>query len=185
MTSFSLTSSSSLSSFPLMGGQSINNPPLFNGSNYSYWKSRMSIWIQGHDWDLWDITCNGPKIPMKTPINVTDGASKAIAKEPKEFDEKDKKMMQLNSKAISILYCALEPNEFNRISACTSAKEIWDKLKVAHEGTDEVRENKLNILVHDYELFKMHPYEDIKSMFTRFTTITNELALYGRSLGDQ
>ena len=53
--------------------------------------------------------------------------------------------MQHNAKAISVLHCALNPNEFNRISACKSAKEIWMKLQVAHEGTSEVRETKINM----------------------------------------
>ena len=38
--------------------------------------------------------------------------------------------------AMNILYCGLNPNEYNRISLCESAKEIWDELEVAHEGTN-------------------------------------------------
>ena len=38
---------------------------------------------------------------------------------------------------------------------------------------------------YNYELFKMDQDEDIKEMFTRFTIITNELALYGKNLGDE
>ena len=64
-------------------------------------------------------------------------------------------------------------------------QEIWDKLQVAHEGTNEVRETKMNMLLHEYELFKMDPNEDIKDMFTRFTIITNDLALYDKNLGDE
>ena len=35
--------------------------------------------------------------------------------------------MQSNAKTMNILYCALDPNEFNRISTCESTKEIWDR----------------------------------------------------------
>ena len=169
-------------SYSAMEGQSTARPPLFNGSNYSYWKTRMSVWIQGSDYDMWEVICNGPHIPIKRDEN---GDATTTPKEPKEFNETDKKNLQLNAKAISVLYCALDPSEFNRISACKSAKEIWDKLKVAHEGTSEVRETKMNMLLHDYELFKMDPSEDIKSMFTRFTTITNDLALFDKDLGNE
>ena len=64
-------------------------------------------------------------------------------------------MAQLNAKAINVLYYTLDVNEFNRICTCTSAKEIWDRLEVTHEGIDQVKESKISILVHKYELFKM------------------------------
>ena len=67
------------------------------------------------------------------------------------------------------LYCALDVNEFNRISGCETAKEIWNKLEVTHEGTSQVKESKINILVHKYELFKIKINEIITEMFTKFT----------------
>ena len=81
-----------------------------------------------------------------------------------------------------ILCCGLDANEYNRICACESAKEIWDKLVVTYEGTSQVRETKINLLVHQYELFKMQPNETIKEMFTRFTDITNNLKSLGKNL---
>ena len=63
-------------------------------------------------------------------------------------------MMQSNAKAMNILYCALDPNEYNRISTCELAKNIWDRLEVTHEGISQVKKSKINILVHNYELFK-------------------------------
>ena len=80
-----------------------------------------------------------------------------------------------------ILYCGLDANKYNRISACESGKEIWDKLVVTYEGTSQVRETKINILVHQYELFKMQPGETIKEMFIRFTDITNNLKSLGKT----
>ena len=108
----------------LAEGQSTNRPPLFNGSNYTYWKARMKIFIQALNYDMWSIIVNGPH----TPTKIIDGVESA--KSEKEWDEVDKKMAQLNAKAMNVLYCALDANEFNRISTCSSAKEIWDRLEV-------------------------------------------------------
>ena len=77
-------------------------------------------------------------------------------------------------------YCALDANEFNRISTCKTAKEIWDKLIVTHEGTEQVKESRVSLLVHNYELFKMKPDETIPQMFTRFTDIINGLTSLGK-----
>ena len=62
-----------------------------------------------------------------------------------------------------------------------SAKKIWDKLEVTHEGTNQVKESKINTLVHKYELFKMEHDESITEMFTHFTDIINGLKNLGKS----
>ncbi|GAV63253.1 UBN2 domain-containing protein, partial [Cephalotus follicularis] len=48
-------------------------------------------------------------------------------------------------------------------------------VEVTNEGTNQVKEAKISILEHDYEMFTMHENEDIKTMFTRFTNIINAL----------
>ena len=96
-----------------------------------------------------------------------------------DWSREEQKNFQLNSKAIHILLCALGPNEYGRISSCSSVKEIWDKLQVTHEGTDEVRESKKSLFNHSYENFKMKPDEDIKAMTDRFYVIINGLKGYG------
>ncbi|GAV93014.1 UBN2 domain-containing protein [Cephalotus follicularis] len=52
---------------------------------------------------------------------------------------------------------------------------MWDLLEVTYEGTNQVKESKISMLVHEYELFMMHDNESISDMFTRFTTIINSL----------
>ena len=139
----------------LAEGQSTNRPPLFNGSNYTYWKARMCIFIQALDYDLWSVIINGPH----TPTVIINGIP--TPKQEKDWDDSDKKLVQLNAKAMNVLYCALDANEFNWISTCSSVKKIWDRLEVIHEGTNQVKESKINMLVHNYELFKMEPAESI------------------------
>ena len=159
----------------LAEGQSTTRPPLFNGENYNYWKVRMMIFIQANSYEEWNIISKGPKIPSKLVEN------RRVPKEENEYDENDFKMVQLNAKAKHTLYCALHPSEFNRISSCDTAKQIWDKLEVTHEGTNQVKESRINMLVHDYEMFNMEIDESIPSMFTRFTNIINALKSLGKS----
>ena len=49
-----------------------------------------------------------------------------------KWTEEERKDMEINSKAMKTLICALFHEEFNRISTCKTTKEIWDKLKVTH-----------------------------------------------------
>ena len=78
----------------------------------------MKIFIQSLDYDMWSIIVNGPH----TPTKIIDGMEST--KPEKEWDEVDKKMAQLNTKVMNVLYYALDANEFNRILACMSAKKI-------------------------------------------------------------
>ena len=87
-------------------------------------------------------------------------------------------MAQLHAKAINVLYYSLDMNEFNRISTFSSTKEIWDRLEVTYEDTNQVKESKINMLVHKYKLFKMEPNETITSMYTCFTDIVNNFKKY-------
>ena len=132
-------------------GHSINRPPLFDGSNYQFWSNRMSIFMRAYNYEMWDVVLDGPYIPIKTKVE-----SEAI--EPKirsEWTKAEIKKVQVNYKAINTFHCALNPTEFNHISTCKTAKEIWDKLKSTHEGTSQVKELKIALLSNQYEMFKM------------------------------
>ena len=50
-----------------------------------------------------------------------------------------------------------------------------------YEGTNQVKESKIGLLMHIYELFSMKDDESIIKMFTRFTNITNELQALGKA----
>ncbi|VFQ85238.1 unnamed protein product [Cuscuta campestris] len=78
-------------------------------------------------------------------------------------------------KAINMLYCAVNPDDYRKISYCTTAKEMWDKLEVTYEGTDQVREAKIDFLTQEYEMFRMKEGEKIDDMFDRFSKIINDL----------
>ncbi|XP_075091690.1 uncharacterized protein LOC142171879 [Nicotiana tabacum] len=83
--------------------------------------------------------------------------------------------MEKNAKARKILICGLNPNEYNRISACSNTKEIWDILQISHEGINQVKRSMKELLMRNYKLFSMKESKPIQEMITRFTIITNEL----------
>nr|XP_009796389.1 PREDICTED: uncharacterized protein LOC104242974 [Nicotiana sylvestris] len=126
------------------------------------------------DSELWDVICDGPFVPTK---NLGNPAI-AIPKTMKEFNDTDRKATEKNFRAKKIL----GPDEYNRILACQSAKEIWEALQTAHEGTTQVKQSKIDMLTTEYELFRMKDDESIQDMYTSFTSITNELHSLGESI---
>ncbi|MQL77988.1 hypothetical protein Taro_010407 [Colocasia esculenta] len=131
----------------------------------------MEYFLQGFDFQIWSIIEEGDLVVLNNREHWT---------------EDDRKKISLNCKAKSILCCALSKKEFNRVSACKSVMEMWEKLRITYKGIDKVKETRIDILVTQYERFQMQLGESITQMFSWFTDITNGLDSLGKSyeIGD-
>ncbi|XP_070050035.1 uncharacterized protein [Nicotiana tomentosiformis] len=98
----------------------------------------------------------------RPPRKTSGDPTVTIPKTRKEFNDADRKVIEKNFRAKKILVCGIGPDEYNRISACQSAKEIWEALQTAHKGTTQMKDD-----------------ESIQDMHTRFTSIINELHSLG------
>ncbi|XBI48125.1 hypothetical protein VPH35_111936 [Triticum aestivum] len=88
-------------------------------------------------------------------------------------------MLQYNAQACDIIFNGLCPEEFNKINRLENAKEIWDTLIDMHEGTESVKESKLDVLQSQLDKFKMKDGEGVAEMYSRLALITNEIADLG------
>ncbi|GJX63838.1 hypothetical protein Tco_0296738 [Tanacetum coccineum] len=70
-----------------------------------------------------------------------------------------------------VIYNALPRKEYERIFMCNTAKEIWKALLITHQGNSQVKDNKIELLVQQYEQFVISEDESIDSAFARFNTI--------------
>jgi len=116
-------------------GQSTARPSLFNDLNYAYWSTRMRIYMQANGFNTSNFTSSENTIPTTafaewSNIQKVDAAS--------------------NAKAMNMLFYALDKNEFNRVSVCQTAYEIWCTLKVTHEGTNKVKQSKISMLKNQF-----------------------------------
>ncbi|KAH9657663.1 CCHC-type domain-containing protein [Citrus sinensis] len=160
-------------------GQSTTRPPYFDGNDYPYWKTRMRIYLQALDYEIWEIINDGPFIPL-----TKNEVEEDIPKPSRDWNEFEKRKASLNSKAMNALFCALDKKEFHRVSSCESANEIWHKLEVVYEGTNQVKESKISRYTRQYELFQMEQNENVYSMYNRFTDIVNTLGALGKTFSN-
>ena len=91
-------------------GQSLIIPPLFDGTNYAYWKVRMRAFLQSLDEKVWQVVEIGWTKPKE-----------ALA----YWDEAKIKAANFNSRALNALFSAVTNEEFKRISSTKTAKEAW------------------------------------------------------------
>ncbi|GKC26069.1 zf-CCHC domain-containing protein [Tanacetum coccineum] len=74
-----------------------------------------------------------------------------------------------------VIYNALPRKEYERIFMCNTVKEIWKSLLITHQGNNQVNDNKIDLLVQQYEQFVISEDESIDSAFARFNTIVTSL----------
>ena len=69
-----------------MENQSTTRPPFFDGNDYSYWKTKMRVFLQALDYEIWEMVCDGSFIRKNA------------------LSELGRKNMTLNSKAMNALF---------------------------------------------------------------------------------
>ncbi|XP_075076853.1 uncharacterized protein LOC142163466 [Nicotiana tabacum] len=138
----------------------------------------MYDFIMAEDSKLWDVICDGLYIPIKALAELPF----LMPKTRKEYTDAEKKAVEKTFRAKKILVCGIGPNEYNRMCACETAKKIWEAFEIAHEGTTQVKQSKIDMLTTKYKLFRMKDDESILDMHTRFTSIINELHSLGETI---
>jgi hypothetical protein len=108
--------------------QTLNFIPIFDGTNYGYWKARMCLFLKSIDvWKIVEIGWIPPSTTTAKWTIVQIGARLS------------------NDKALHTLCQALSPSEFSRISHSKSTQKAWTILETSYEGTKIVKSAKLQM----------------------------------------
>ena len=164
----------------LREGGSVQRPPLLDESNYAYWKARMKAFIKSMDEKAWRAILTGWDHPMKNDDN-----GESVKKSEVEWTAVEDRLANSNSKALNAIFNAVDAIQFKLISTCESAKEAWEILQTAHEGTDAVRLSRLQILTTRFENLRMGEEESISEFNARLCDIANEAFALGEKFSDE
>ncbi|GJS82130.1 retrovirus-related pol polyprotein from transposon TNT 1-94 [Tanacetum coccineum] len=132
---------------------------------------RFETYVKSKDLDLWHVITNGDFQPIEQ--NPKTKLDEVIPFEKQSDDLK--KRLAKNNEAKMVIYNALPRKEYERIFMCNTAKEIWKTLLITHQGNSQVKDNKIDLLVQQYEQFVISEDESIDSAFARFNTIITSL----------
>ncbi|GKA49550.1 hypothetical protein Tco_0742623 [Tanacetum coccineum] len=127
-------------------GQSMQRPPLFESDGFIYWKNRFETYVKSKDLDLWHVITDGDFPPIQfNPETKKD----EIVSFHKQNDDLKKKLAK-NNEAKMVIYNALPRN-------------------------NQVKANKIDLLVQQYEQFMIPEEESIDNAFAKFNTIITSL----------
>ncbi|GJT23952.1 retrovirus-related pol polyprotein from transposon TNT 1-94 [Tanacetum coccineum] len=152
-------------------GQSMQRPPLFESDSFIYWKNRFETYVKSKDLDLWHVITNGDFQPIiQNPKTKLD----EVIPFEKQTDDLKRRLAK-NNEAKMVIYNVLPIKEYERIFMCNTANDIWKTLLITHQGNNQVKDNKIDLLVQQYEQFVISEDESIDSAFARFNTIITSL----------
>ena len=140
-------------------------PPIFDGTNFVYWKVRVTAYLQSLSTEVWDIIDTGYTFPSATPT-----------------DPAEKKKYETNAKGVNTLLGCLSQSEFVKVMQYKSAKEIWDQIVLSYEGVEQVKQAKLQTLRIQYENLRMHNDESVANYFLHVDEIVNNMKNFGEEI---
>ena len=103
-------------------GTSSKKVPLFDETNFSFWKVRMRTYIMSLGTDVWDVV-------------ETSYVKRVVL-----ASRYDKLEFSFNAKPMNTILSGLAEDEFVKVIHLESAKEMWDKFVNSYEGNEKVKD---------------------------------------------
>ena len=148
-------------------GQSLIIHPLFDGTNYAYWKVCMRAFLQSLDEKVWQAMEIGWTNSMKAPVDQDDAKIRAT---------------NFNSRALNALFNAIANEEFKKISSNKTTKEAWTILQTTYEGTKAIKDSKFQRLTTSFEEIKMEKDESFDEFYAKLKDIVNSAFNLGETI---
>ena len=139
-------------------GQPLIIHPLFDGTNYAYWKVRMRAFLQPLDEKVWQAVEIGWTKPKEALANWDDAKIKAA---------------NFNSRALNTLFSAITNEESKKTSSTETAKEAWTILQTTYKGTKVVKDSKFQRLTTSFKEIKMEEDESFDEFYVILKDIVN------------
>ena len=162
-------------------GASSVRPPLLTGDNYSSWKGKMEAYLcQIHD-RAWMAVEDGYAPPMMTPT----GGGEEVLKPKAQWTNGEFETSKWNRKAMHAILCAMDENQYKLVQITRIAKEAWEILETAHEGTEVVKDSKLQVLQTSFETIRMEEHEHFNDFQVKLMDIVNQSHQLGDPYSDR
>ena len=118
----------------------------------------MRAFLQSLDENVWQVVEIGWTKTTEASANQNDAKIKAA---------------NFNSRALNALFSAVTNEEFKKISSPKIAKEAWTILQTTYEGTEAIKDSKLQRLTMRVEEIKMEEDESFDEFYTKLKNIVN------------
>jgi hypothetical protein len=139
----------------------LGKPPHFDGEDYSFWSHKMRSHLFSLHPSIWEIVENGMHFDStNNPVIINEQIHK-------------------NAQATIVLLASLCRDEYNKVSGLDNAKQIWDTLKISHEGNNATMITKMELVEGELGRFTMIRGDEPTQTYNRLKTLVNKIRSYG------
>jgi hypothetical protein len=135
---------------------------------------------QIHD-RAWMAIEDGYAPPMMTPT----GGGEEVLKPKAQWTNGEFETSKWNRKAMHAILCAMDENQYKLVQITRIAKEAWEILEMAHEGTEVVKDSKLQVLQTSFETIRMEEHEHFNDFQVKLMDIVNQSHQLGDPYSDR
>jgi hypothetical protein len=139
----------------------LGKPPHFDGDDYSFWSHKMCSHLFSLHPSIWEIMENGMYFDSSDNLVLIN------------------EQIHKNAQATTVLLSSLCRDEYNKVSGLDNAKQIWDTLKISHEGNDATMITKMELVEGELGRFTMKRGEEPTKTYNRLETLVNKILSYG------
>jgi hypothetical protein len=137
--------------------------PTLSELNYDEWVDKMKSHLIGVHRSLWEI------------VNI--GVNK-----PTQGEEMTPELMHevhRNAQAVSIIKGSLSPEEYQKVQGREDASDIWNILKMSHEGDPKAKRHRIESLESELARYNWIKGESLQSLFDRLMVLVNKIRVLG------
>jgi hypothetical protein len=117
----------------------IGKAPYFDRTSYNQWKHCIKKYLYSISPKVWQVVCDG--------VDFSD--------DDEQLTPDQLQKIHCNAQAISILTSSIDKEEFNCVDSLDVAKDVWNTLQMAHEGSRAARKAKVKMLEGQLNYFIM------------------------------
>ncbi|GJW04083.1 retrovirus-related pol polyprotein from transposon TNT 1-94 [Tanacetum coccineum] len=147
------------------------NVPAFDKEDFTSWKVRFLVFLDGLEPYLLKTLEDGPFVPMSS-LSTTENP---LPKRQNQWSNAESRLANQDKRLKSIIISCLPNDVMKSVIKCKTAKEMWNDLILAHEGPSDTRDTKIAALRLKFNAFKSLEGEKVMGTFTRLKCLLNDL----------
>ncbi|GJT80254.1 retrovirus-related pol polyprotein from transposon TNT 1-94 [Tanacetum coccineum] len=153
------------------GGSHVTNVPAFDKEDFTSWKVRFLVFLDGLEPYLLKTLEDGPFVPMSS-LSTSENP---LPKRQNQWSNAESRLANQDKRLKSIIISCLPNDVMKSVIKCKTAKEMWNDLILAHEGPSDIRDTKIAALRLKFNAFKSLEGEKVNGTFTRLKCLLNDL----------
>ncbi|GJZ62277.1 retrovirus-related pol polyprotein from transposon TNT 1-94 [Tanacetum coccineum] len=132
------------------GGSHVRNVPAFDKEDFTSWKVRFLVFLDGLEPYLLKTLEDGPFVPMSS-LSTSENP---FPKHQNQWSSAESRLANQDKRLKSIIISCLPNDVMKSVIKCITAKEMWNDLILAHEGPSGTRDTKIDSLRLKFNAFK-------------------------------